>query len=289
MAQLYKFEIPVLSGIFALESKNMKILFIILAFILLYLFAISPSFKRRKEASKFACTYYHRGYYDNLSFPENSISAFKRAVELNVGIELDVQLTKDKVPVVFHNFNCEELAGSNVFIKDLTLSELKQLKLLSTNEEIPTLKEVLRIVDGKVPLYIELKNFGFDYKELVDYTIAELVDYQGSFMLCAFNPFMLGYVRKAYPKYIRGLIIENYKRGYTFFDFVCSTQLFNFLARPDLISYHYKEVSKFRYNIYHKLGVPMIAWPVASVFEYNKYKDRFDDLVIEFFDIRQVK
>ena len=74
--------------------------------IVLYFLAIMPRFGHQKERKQFSDVYYaHRGLHDNLTqAPENSLAAFKKAVAAGYGIELDVQLTKDKVPVVFHDF-----------------------------------------------------------------------------------------------------------------------------------------------------------------------------------------
>ena len=97
----------------------------------------------------------HRGVFDNKSIPENSMLAFQKALDLNYNIELDVQLTKDSVLVVFHDESLERMCHDNRLVQECTYQELRKLKLLDTKERIPTLKEVLDLglyigLDGPV-------------------------------------------------------------------------------------------------------------------------------------------
>ena len=100
----------------------------------------------------------HRGIHDNIDIPENTLQAFKKAIKNNISIELDVQLTKDNVLVVFHDDNLKRMTGINKNIKDITYYELKDIKLLNTNDTIPTFSEALNIINGKVLLDIEIKD-----------------------------------------------------------------------------------------------------------------------------------
>ena len=100
----------------------------------------------------------HRGVHDNIKVPENSIKAFYLSIENNLNIELDVQLTDDNVLVVFHDESLRRMTGVNKNLNELRYEEIKNLKLLKTNETIPTLKEVLKLINGQVILDIEIKN-----------------------------------------------------------------------------------------------------------------------------------
>ena len=97
----------------------------------------------------------HRGVHNNIDIPENSIKAFKQALKNNLNIELDIQLTKDNVLVVFHDSNLKRMTNIDKDLNELTYNKIKKLKLLNTNQTIPTLKEVLNIINGKVILDIE--------------------------------------------------------------------------------------------------------------------------------------
>ena len=100
----------------------------------------------------------HRGYFNKEDgIPENSIPAFERAVKSGFGIELDVHILKDGAIVVFHDDSLNRMTGVNKNLKDLTYDEIKDLKLNGTSFGIPLFIDVLKIVDGKVPILIELK------------------------------------------------------------------------------------------------------------------------------------
>ena len=97
----------------------------------------------------------HRGVHS--LFPENSMPAFEDAIKLNLGIELDIHLTKDEQIVVFHDDNLKRMTGANEYIKMLTYEQIKQYKLNNTEHTIPLLRDVLNLVKGKVPILIEIK------------------------------------------------------------------------------------------------------------------------------------
>ena len=108
----------------------------------------------------------HRGIFDNKEVAENSLTAFKRAKELNIPIELDVQLTKDQTLVVFHDINLKRMCGIDKYLEDTTYQELQTLTLLTTKEKIPTLNEVLNLIQGKVRLDIEIKKLDTEHSAL---------------------------------------------------------------------------------------------------------------------------
>lgn len=101
--------------------------------------------------------YAHRGFHDKPVIPENSLPAFRRAIEHGFGAELDVHLLKDGTLAVFHDSDLRRCANADGQIEDLTLEELKQLRLEGTDEQIPTFDEVLALFESATPLIIELK------------------------------------------------------------------------------------------------------------------------------------
>ena len=123
-----------------------------------YSYLISGDNLEEKEASWIIeIPIAHRGL-DNGSIPENSMAAFRNAIEKGYTIELDVQFTKDKELIVFHDDDLSRLTNDNRKVKDVNYQELKNLKLENTDEKIPTLKEVVEMVDNQVPLIIEIKD-----------------------------------------------------------------------------------------------------------------------------------
>ena len=128
----------------------------------------------------------HRGMFDNNKIPENSIASFKKALKYNYSIELDIQITKDNILVVFHDDNLKRMTGIDKLIKDTNYEEIKNLKLLDTKEHIPTLDEVLNLVNNKVLLDIEVKNTK-KIKEIINILKNKLSNYN-NFIIKSFNP-----------------------------------------------------------------------------------------------------
>ena len=89
--------------------------------------------------------------------PENSLAAFARCCALGFPAELDVRLTRDGRVVVFHDRALKRLTGARGRVEDRDVGDLRRLRLLETSQRIPLLEEVLELVDGRVPLLLELK------------------------------------------------------------------------------------------------------------------------------------
>ena len=137
--------------------KVLIIAFVII--LLLYLWLIKPGIADRPDIASLMGHYYaHRGLHDNeTDAPENSMNAFKKAIDAGYGIELDVQLTKDRIPVVFHDETLKRVCGVDGRVRDYTYEELQQFRLCRSDERIPLFSDFLKLVDGKVPLIIEIK------------------------------------------------------------------------------------------------------------------------------------
>ena len=126
----------------------------------LYLLAVMPRMTNRADPAPFNTRFFaHRGLHDNGSdAPENSMAAFRKAVDAGYGIELDVQLTADLVPVIFHDPDLKRVCGVNRQVRDCTFAQLQEYTLFGSSERIPALEEFLRMVDGRVPLIVEYKS-----------------------------------------------------------------------------------------------------------------------------------
>jgi len=101
----------------------------------------------------------HRGLHDARDArPENSLAAFDRACALGFPAELDARLTRDREVVVFHDRALRRLTGAAGRVEDRRAADIRALRLLGTTERVPTLREVLDLVGGRVPLLVELKS-----------------------------------------------------------------------------------------------------------------------------------
>lgn len=155
----------------------------------------------------------HRGMFDNIKIPENSIASFKKALKYNYSIELDVQLTKDNVLVVFHDNNLKRMTGLDKLITDTNYEELKKLKLLNTKESIPTLDEVLNLINNKVLLDIEVKDTK-KIKEITNILKYKLKNYN-NYVLKSFNPRIVRNLKKNINTEVGYLIDSKHKFLYS--------------------------------------------------------------------------
>ena len=222
--------------------KYVWIVFGILAvFCILHVLVVGTHRRRAAYAPQIRHPYAHRGLY-NAENPENSLSAFRRAVERGVGIELDVRLSADGEVVVFHDENLLRMTGVDRLIRTLTAEELAKIRLGESEEHIPTLREVLTLIGGRVPLLVEIKparNVG----ELCQKTAALLEEYGGIYMIESFHPYVLHWFRRHRPNVARGQLSTHFTRADKGFYGLWAIQnlLFNFLTLPDFVAYNYRD------------------------------------------------
>ena len=158
-----------------------------------------PRVGNRADTELLVTSYAHRGLWDR-SIPENSLAAFSQAVARGYGIELDVRLSRDRRVMVFHDEDLLRMCGVSGKVSDYTYTELRRLRLLGTDQTIPTLEEVLALAKAKRPdikLGVEIKEFT---EENVDLTVALLKKY-GFFDNCwfyAFNARIIKYIKTRY-------------------------------------------------------------------------------------------
>lgn len=268
----------------------LKICLFIALLILLYLLAIMPKLKKNPAIKQFdGWLYAHRGLHNNKSnAPENSLAAFKAAVEHGYGIELDVQLTKDKVPVVIHDYDLNRACKVDKKVADLTYDELKKYKLFKSKERIPTFREVLNCIGGKVPVIVELK-IPWDPKETCEIASKELKKYKGLYCIESFNPLGLIWYRKHYPNVVRGQLSTDFVKdnieGNKVQFFLLKNLLFNFLTKPDFIAYHHIYKNALSFTICRKLyKTKAVAWTIKSQQELEDNKDCFEWFIFDKFD-----
>ena len=181
--------------------------------------------------------YAHRGFHDKPVIPENSLPAFRRAIEHGFGAELDVHLLKDGTLAVFHDSDLRRCANVDGQIEDLTLEELKQLRLEGTDEQIPTFDEVLALFESATPLIIELKTARGNHQALAKAVCERLDTYKGEFCIESFDPFCVLDVKKLRPEICRGQLSMNFCKdpsGLPFYKrVIAGNMLLNFLTRPE--------------------------------------------------------
>ena len=227
----------------------------------------------------------HRGLHTK-DIPENSLSAFENALKNNYAIELDVQFTKDKEVVVFHDENLKRMTNDTRNIEDVNYDELKNLRLDNTNEIIPTLEEVLELVDSKVAILIEIKDCK-DYIELSEKTYEILKGYEGNYAIQSFNPFILEWYKNNASEVIRGQLSGTFTEGSeslnSFEKFVLKNMLLNFKSKPNYIGYELDGIPKSKLESLRKKGVPIIVWTVKNKEDMEKAYKYSDNITFENF------
>lgn len=254
----------------------------------LYLSALMPRVVNRPDTSLFNKKYFaHRGLHDNKGdAPENSMAAFRKAVDAGYGMELDVHVTKDGIPVIFHDSKLERMCGADGEIQDYTYEELQQFTLADSKERIPKLEELLFMVHGQVPLIVEIKS------DNADTSCCAVIDkmlraYNGEYCIESFDPRVLWWYRRHHKEVVRGQLSSNFRKDdgrKSVFFFLLTHLLLNFWTKPDFIAYNHKFMQEPGRRICRKLfRNPAAAWTIRSYEELERARGEFDVFIFESF------
>lgn len=253
------------------------------------LFVIAPGASGKRQRAPFmGKNIAHRGLHSrDKSVPENSLSAFRAAAEAGYAIELDVQLSKDGEVVVFHDDTLDRVCSVHARVDELTLAELKALRLCGTEETIPLFTEVLSAVRGRSAIVCELKD-GKRNRELCRKTYDIISSYDGDICIESFNPMIVGWFRVHASDLLRGQLAAPMREYPSTMSrpvvFALSHALFNFIARPQFIAYKigFRPVTV---RLSEFLGAMRVGWTSheprnekgrdAVIFEFYKPKLKF--------------
>ncbi len=261
---------------------------IIFLIILLYLFALWPGKARKGIFADFENKYVaHRGLFNNEDVPENSLLSFHMAMEAGLPVELDVQLTKDKSLVVFHDADLKRMCGVSKKVSECTYEELCSYPLLGTGEYIPLFVEVLDYVSERVPLLIEIKAYG-NHIEVAELLKKHMKGYTGRYAVQSFHPEVVRWYRKNDPTVARGLLatVHKSKKGKLplWRRMFVSTLLLSFLSRPDFISYNRKYANTLPFIIINKLyRVKCAGWTFKNKKQVKESEKIFTTYIFDSF------
>lgn len=252
-------------------------------------YCMMPEAGRKDRMKEYEKQYIaHRGFHDNSGdSPENTLSAFKKAVAAGYGIELDVQLTKDEVPVVVHDYDLRRICGVDKKVNECTYEEIKQLPIYRSEETIPTLNEALRLVGGKVPLVIEIK-VEHKFRKTCE-RVAHILDYyHGAYCIESFSPLAVGWFKYHRPDVLRGQLATNHTREGLNTPWILKAILTNCLlngfCKPDFIAYNCRFTKTLPVTVLRKLyKCKMAAWTIKSQQELEKHRKYFDMFIFDGF------
>ena len=232
----------------------------------------------------------HRGFHDNNSdAPENSLAAFKLAIENNYAMEMDVQMSSDGVLVVFHDDTLNRVCGVEGKICETPIAELKKLHLYNSSQTIPTMEEFLNLVDGRQPLLIEVKdhaNIGELEQKLTDM----LHNYKGEFIIESFNPFIIKWFYQNAPEFVRGQLSTDFKDNKDLSwikKYLLRHMIFNKSNHSQFIAYDIRDIKRPQIKRIKK-KMPVLAWTVRSPEEIEENREYFDNIIFQDFKPRDI-
>lgn len=221
----------------------------------------------------------HRGLHTS-ECPENSLAAFEQAVDAGYPAELDVRLTADGVPVVFHDDRLDRLTDRSGRIDETAWENLSGCSLLDTDEPVPRLDAVLTRVDGAVPLLVELKASG-RRAQLARAVAGRLDAYEGEFAVQSFDPRLVAWVRRHRPTWPRGQL-AGLDESHGFVTRVLVNRLVpNLLTRPDFVGYRHDYLPYPPVERYRERDKPILAWTVRTESERRTVAPFADGIIFE--------
>ena len=223
--------------------------------------------------------YAHRGLHGD-GIPENSMAAFRLALENGYGMELDVHLLADGNLAVIHDASLKRTAGVDIRIEDLTTEQLPEYRLEGSYQMIPTFRQVLDLVDGKVPLIVELKPENGNHAQLTKTACDMLSAYEGLYCIESFDPRCIRWLKKNRPDIVRGQLAHNSLREGKgkvpfLFRFLMTNLLSNFWNVPDFVAYRYCDRDRLSLRIARKF------WKIQGVSWTLRTQEEFDTAVQE--------
>ena len=248
-------------------------LYIVIFFIALYLYCIRGRRGNAAMAELRMWKYAHRGLHDDV-LPENSMGAFRAALDHGYGIELDVHLLADGNLAVIHDSSLVRTTGAEGIVEDLTTEDLKNYHLEGTEETIPTFRELLDLYEGKAPLIVELKPVKGNHAALTAKAVEMLENWNGLYCLESFDPRCIYWLKKNRPDICRGQLSGNYfefkDKMSLWLRIVLTFHMENFLCLPDFIAYRFCDRKNLGTFLVRKLwGIPGVSWTLKTIEEYR--------------------
>jgi len=224
-------------------------------------------------------TYAHRGLHGP-ERPENSPSAFAAAVERGFGIECDVQRSGDGHAMVFHDWDLDRLTSETGPVARRTAQQLGALRLTGSEDGIPSLRELLDQVSGRVPILIEVKSRrDRRFSPLCLAVRRSLEGYHGRHAVMSFDPRVAHWFARHSPATARGLVVtEENDRA---FAGRIRRHLALWHARPDFLAYDVRDLPSRFATAQRSRGLPVATWTVRSTALRQRAADHADAAIAE--------
>lgn len=220
----------------------------------------------------------HRALHDEENERlENSLGAVRAAIEAGYSIEIDLQYTKDKLPVVFHDPTLGRLTKIKGFTRTFTMSDLSKIELGETQDRIPSLRELLDLVDGKIGIVIEMKGITGTDDGFAAAVLDDLKSYKGNVAIMSFDHWLLDDLSNLNCPYPVGLVAEG--DDTLFENHVKAVKDYDL----DFISYGIDDLPNEFVSQAKKSGMPIICWTVKDQVTAEKAYKYTDQITFEGF------
>lgn len=223
----------------------------------------------------------HRGLH-NKGIPENTIAAFKNAVELGFDIELDIRLTKDMKIIVFHDHSLKRLCGVDIIVEDSYYDDIKNLRIMDTDETIPLLHDVLVQLPSTTEYLIELKP-NIRAKEFVSLFIDMIRKVNIKYAVHSFDPRIVNQFRKQDSSIIRGQIASTFPNSKRFSKYLLKHLVTNLYTKPDFTNYRFEDLPRRKLDRLHSKGHMILSYVARSQEGLDFVRERYDNAVFENF------
>ena len=206
----------------------------------------------------------HRGLHD-ASMPRNSLSAIVAAAEAGYGIEFDVRLSRDGIPMVIHDADTMADTGIDLHINETNADVLRSLLFTGTSEPLSTLDDVLREVGPEVPLLIELKPTS-RIRETVAEVAKRVAGREASVALQSFHPGIVRVAKRHSPRFAVGQLGEAVNPDMPWPEALYWRTLFsNVWTRPDFLGMHISALDTRVVQFWRtQLRCPVLGWTVED-------------------------
>jgi glycerophosphoryl diester phosphodiesterase len=226
----------------------------------------------------------HRGLHDR-TVPENSLAGFEAAVARGFGVELDIRLSADGVPMVFHDASLGRLCGVNRAVSDLSAAELSHMHLLDTRERIPTLAAAVRIVGGRAPILVDVKSGVGQRRRSADAIAILLRCYAGPVGVVGFDPWLLAGLRNNAPGVplgqSAGVAPHIVRRWWARHACRPVDELWSLrVSRADFVTFNIERLPSVAVARARE-RVPVVAWTVRSPAAYLLARRHTDGVIVE--------
>lgn len=234
---------------------------------------MSPS-RRTRLAELFAKPFAHRGLH-GAGVTENSRAAFRAAIQAGHGIELDVQVSGDDEAIVFHDYELARLTDGSGELAEMSAAALGAIPLKGEREGLPTLAEILALIDGRAPLLIEVKSPGRRVGALSGAVAHALDSYIGPVAVMSFNPGVPRWFARHRPEVLRGLVVTEEGKPQRN---RLKLRLSLWWSRADFLAYDIRDLpSRFAAGS----GLPVGTWTVRTEAQRETAASHADQIIYE--------